>query len=146
MKSHLFVSEEDYPHETFAPYIIGEAYLISKDVLLSVISHVPQQSLFSVEDAYIGMLAAKIGVSPQGNKGFLRHSKPYTWHTCDYRRILASLNAMPNDLSEMFEESLRSERGCLPEMTLFPQPVFKNSSSVDEIQTIATKASPPSNI
>ena len=126
-ESELFVSKDVYPYETYAPYVIGAAYMISADVLQTVISIIPRYSAFSAEDAYFGMLAKKAGVLPQDNEGFNRHSKPHTWSTCTYRRVLISFHAMARDFPMMFTESLKSEKQCQPMVTIFPE---SNSTEV----------------
>ena len=130
MQNELFVSKDAYKHDTYAPYILGAAYLISKDVLQKVVSLAPRYPAFPPEDAYFGMLAKETGVSPQHNSWFIRQAKPHTWHICDYRSILVSLNAMPSDFSKMFKESIRSERECMPMATLLPELAPTNETTV----------------
>ena len=126
-KNEMFVSKDKYPHETYAPYIIGSAFLVSKDVLHRVVRLIPHYPAFSAEDAYFGMLARIAGVSPYDNTAFSRHTNPHTWSTCNYRSIFLSLNAFAKDFPKMFEGSLRSERQCLPKMTLFPEVATRKS-------------------
>ena len=129
MDSVLFVSEEDYPHDRFAPYIIGAAFMISQDVLEHIVSSVPYFPAFAAEDAYVGMLLDKVGIEPEKNDGFIRHSKPHTWTMCNYRKVLVSLNAMANDFPKMYTNSAKSERSCLPKLTPFLESKCKNETT-----------------
>ena len=140
--NELYVSKDEYPHETYAPYIIGSAFLVSKDVLHRVVRLIPHYPAIAAEDAYFGMLARIAGISPHENTAFGRQTNPHTWSTCNYRRITLSLNALAKDFPKMFEGSLRSERQCLPTITLFPDVATTKNPLAYNYTTSPSKSGP----
>ncbi|XP_074651396.1 beta-1,3-galactosyltransferase 5-like [Tubulanus polymorphus] len=70
-KTHpLYVSRNDYRPKYFPDIIQGPAYLFSGDVITRMVPLFKSVTPIAMEDAYIGILAEKISVTPLHNERF----------------------------------------------------------------------------
>ena len=66
-KHKWFVSEQFPNHTLFPPYCNGPFYILSKSALLELLKVSSNEGLstpFPLEDAYIGVLAKRVGIAP----------------------------------------------------------------------------------
>ena len=68
------VSEEDHPENTYKDYISGGGYVLSRDLVLKLIPMFDIVKPLKVDDAYIGILAADLGVQPISSTTFLMYN------------------------------------------------------------------------
>ena len=78
------LAEDFYPS-----YCIGASYIISRDVLPSILEAVERRPVFPVEDAYIGVLAKEIGLQPVDIPGFYFRKKLADYQRCDFASAMA---------------------------------------------------------
>ena len=67
------VSKEDHPEDVFKDYLSGGGYVLSKDLVLKFTQMFDVVKPLNIDDAYIGMLAADIGVTPVSTRSFFMH-------------------------------------------------------------------------
>lgn len=68
--SKYYVPDHVYSGRYFPPYCSGGGYIISNDIIPSMYEKSLSTSFIPIDDAYQGILAKKIGVTPKNNKGF----------------------------------------------------------------------------
>ena len=68
------VSKEDHPEDVYKDYISGGGYVLSKDLVLKFIQMFDVVKPLKIDDAYIGMLAADIGVQPISSSTFMMYN------------------------------------------------------------------------
>ena len=99
------VAYEDYAGIYYPPYCYGALYVISGDLLRVLLHKALEQPLFPVEDAYIGVLAEAVGLTPLNlYPHLLRVEKANRWKRrstdeCDLNRYIAIGDGLgPSDL------------------------------------------------
>ena len=99
------VAYEDYGGKYYPPYCIGALYVISGDLVRVLLDKALEQELFPVEDAYIGVLAKAVGLTPLNlYPHLLRVEKANRWKRrstdeCDLNRYIAIGDGLePSDL------------------------------------------------
>uniref|UniRef100_A0A7M5TZN8 Hexosyltransferase n=1 Tax=Clytia hemisphaerica TaxID=252671 RepID=A0A7M5TZN8_9CNID len=87
--SKWYISHEVYQSTTFPPYCLGGGYLISSDVLASVIKLSYGRLLFPMEDLYVGLMIRELdGVQPRDErKHFNLVYNGKTENSCDLNSI-----------------------------------------------------------
>lgn len=68
------VSKEDHPEDFYKDYISGGGYVLSKDLVLRFTQMFDVVKPLKIDDAYIGMLAADIGVDPISSAAFIMYN------------------------------------------------------------------------
>ena len=63
-ESKYFVGENTYNRRYYPPYCGGPFYILSTNILADILQASRQYSLLSIEDAYMGILAESIRVTP----------------------------------------------------------------------------------
>ncbi|OWF44914.1 beta-1,3-galactosyltransferase brn-like [Mizuhopecten yessoensis] len=77
--SKWYVSPEQYPFDTWPPYLAGAVYMVSREVAKKMVYAFPYVKYIGIDDAYIGIVARKIGIEPQHEDRFM--SPPYLLYT-----------------------------------------------------------------
>ncbi|CAM1322491.1 Uncharacterised protein g8131 [Pycnogonum litorale] len=90
--SRWYVSPSRYSKETYPPYPVGLGYVMSADVLRSVISKVDLQQVFPNEDAYVGVAADSCGVEPIHSSRFHLHSHGLRTCNLNYLMVVHRVN------------------------------------------------------
>ncbi|KAJ8039193.1 Beta-1,3-galactosyltransferase 5 [Holothuria leucospilota] len=86
LRMSLQVPELDYPRSTFPPFVQGPCYLLSMDVLTTMLTLVRVVTPIAMEDAYIGLLAEKMDREPQNYDNFQVINRPK--NQCHYLEML----------------------------------------------------------
>lgn len=101
MKSKYFVPVEVHESNDYPPFCSGAGILISK-YTLSVMYKLSQLiPLFPLDDVYLGIILAKVGLKPQqiaGMKVFQNNVNAMTLHPCIYKNDLAVHGFSPTHL------------------------------------------------
>ena len=85
-KSPFWVKQ--YKNKYFPSYCAGPFYILSRDVFLDVVRTSKVTKVFPIEDAYIGVLVNKIGVTPKDTDRSL-----FNWNRrTNYETLEAKLN------------------------------------------------------
>lgn len=72
------VSKEDHPGDVFKDYLSGGGYVLSKDLVLKFTQMFDVVKPLKIDDAYIGILAAEVGVKPISTSSFVMYSNKAT--------------------------------------------------------------------
>jgi hypothetical protein len=67
-----FVSWKDYPFDNYPPYLGGFFILTSQDVTWYLSAAIPFVKPIHIDDAYIGIVAAKLGITLRSCPGLIR--------------------------------------------------------------------------
>lgn len=98
------VSEEDHPDNVYKDYISGGGYVLSKDLVLKFTQMFDVVKPLKIDDAYIGMLAAEIGVEPISSATFMM----YNDNTCkDDTNILLVRPVNHECMIKLFDDTQR---------------------------------------
>ena len=104
--SPWYVNRSQYEHDYFPDYCGGPFYVLSSNVFESIVSASKGSKalgrVFSVEDAYIGVLVKQIGVEPQ-NTG----SSLFNWDRSTNKIVLKGEGKIPSSI--VLGDSLGSE-------------------------------------
>ncbi|XP_078358281.1 beta-1,3-galactosyltransferase 5-like [Oculina patagonica] len=65
------LSYEEYQRKILPKFCVGPAYVLSVDVVRQFVSIFEPKKPLKLEDVYIGLLAERVGVKPQGHRGFI---------------------------------------------------------------------------
>lgn len=68
--SKYYVPDKIYSGRYFPPYCSGGGYLISTDIIPAMYEKSLSTSFIPIDDAYQGILAKQVGITPRNNKGF----------------------------------------------------------------------------
>lgn len=96
------VSKEDHPEDFFKDYMSGGGYVLSKDLVIKFTQMFDVVKPLKIDDAYVGKLAADIGVKPVSTRAFLMyHNK-----ACDYDDSLFLVRPVDHPcMIKLFDES-----------------------------------------
>ena len=80
------VLKSQYSSEYYPPYASGAGYLLSRDVVKQFIKICNFVDLIPIEDAYMGLLAQELGVTPMSSARFTIEVNG--WTTCNYKYLI----------------------------------------------------------
>ncbi|XP_071821331.1 uncharacterized protein [Apostichopus japonicus] len=86
LRSSLYVPEHDYIRDVFPSFIQGPSYLLSMDVVTAMAALFRQITPIAMEDAYIGLLAEKLGQAPKNEDKFKVTDRPQ--NVCHYLEMM----------------------------------------------------------
>lgn len=75
--SKWYVSEEDYPCKYWPPYVGGGSVVISKDIAKKMTDAFPHIKPIFIDDVYIGIVAATLGINVTMEGKFNPDYRPY---------------------------------------------------------------------
>lgn len=110
------VTKEQYLPKYYPRYAGGPGYLLSRDVLQSFVSFSHRVKPFPVEDAYMGVLAEHLSISPINSPRFASYT-PH-WSVCNFRFIFL-LHGVPDILQyTVYTKQQKAQSECSPEIDL----------------------------
>ena len=62
---------------------------------------VPTQSLFVLEDVYVGLILKNLKIVPVDKRKYLQLHYDYSWDVCQHKDMLLSLEANPKQMLEL---------------------------------------------
>ena len=83
------VARDCLAKDFYPPYCTGAFYVLSTDILPSLLKAVERRPAFPVEDAYMGILAQEIGLQPVDIPGFYFRKKVTYYGRCDFASAIA---------------------------------------------------------
>ncbi|EDV29297.1 uncharacterized protein TRIADDRAFT_51471 [Trichoplax adhaerens] len=110
--NRYYVSEKDLPISTYPDYCSGFSYVISMDVVRSMVTVVPKVRKIPIDDAYVGMLAKEIKLKPRDDPGF-RPFGPIPNELCEYNKVIAVHGIPSSLLKSMAIKSRKALLGCV---------------------------------
>jgi hypothetical protein len=89
------VTKEQYPYETYPPYISGSGILIAKKTIRRLLTSADFVKYFIFEDVYVGMLAQASNINITNVAGFVqangnRYSKKFDYCTVKNQKVMHS--------------------------------------------------------
>uniref|UniRef100_A0A1I8G6A0 Hexosyltransferase n=1 Tax=Macrostomum lignano TaxID=282301 RepID=A0A1I8G6A0_9PLAT len=103
-----YVSESIYPYPAFPDYNKNPAYLISWDLIPRLAGEIPKLEPIGVDDVYVGVLMARIGVRPQFNDHFVMLEGPMD--VCMHLRMFFISHLPPVEVLNVFERNSQGRR------------------------------------
>lgn len=98
-RSKWYVPYEMYPSSTFPPMCSGTGYIMSRDLVDSIINVSVNIKFFYLEDVYIALCLEKYQISPVNIQGF--SNMLVTFDRCQFRNyVLTSHGHLPYELRE----------------------------------------------
>ena len=95
------VSQEDHPEEVYKDYLSGGGYVLSEDLAVKFTAMFDVVKPLKIDDAYIGRLAADIGVRPISGENFSMYQT-----SCAYiQQMLLQRPVNQECMAKLFEES-----------------------------------------
>uniref|UniRef100_A0A1I8G4X1 Hexosyltransferase n=1 Tax=Macrostomum lignano TaxID=282301 RepID=A0A1I8G4X1_9PLAT len=104
-----YVSESIYPYPAFPDYNKNPAYLISWDLIPRLAGEIPKLEPIGVDDVYVGVLMARIGVRPQFNDHFVMLEGPMD--VCMHLRMFFISHLRPSGLEARLFRSAPNREG-----------------------------------
>ncbi|XP_014668002.1 PREDICTED: beta-1,3-galactosyltransferase 5-like [Priapulus caudatus] len=104
------VTPAEYPLAEYPRYASGTGYVLSADVLRDITRAARLVRPFPNEDAFVGVIAARLGVAPINSGRFTSYSA--TWQACNYHYILL-MHTVPCELqAKCLEMALEAPNRC----------------------------------
>jgi len=101
--SKWFVTLDEYPFDTYPPFITAGAYILSRAALIDMYYTSYFTKLFRFDDIWLGMIAKKANLEPFHSPEFYLWRKPYSVR--GYRYVIASHGFEDsNELLKIWEE------------------------------------------
>ncbi|KAL3869896.1 hypothetical protein ACJMK2_042522 [Sinanodonta woodiana] len=106
-----FVSEEAYPDAHYPPYASGMGYVLSMDVVRKMVDVCKYVQLIPNEDAYVGILADRLGIEPVMSGRFTLSSSGL--RVCNYLYLIVIHSVVqPNEQYAMLNNTLVATSQC----------------------------------
>jgi len=86
--SKWYVSLEEYPYDTWPPYVTAGCYVMSNEALHLMYYSSLYTKHFRFDDIFLGLVASKAGIEPFHSDHFHFYHKLYS--IADYRYVIAS--------------------------------------------------------
>ena len=109
--SRYYVSKEDLPSPIYPDYCSGFAYVISMDVLQSMVLAVRKVRKIPIDDAYVGMLAKAVNVSVHWDRGF-KPFGPIPVKLCEFNTVIAVHGILPSKQKQMMLDARKAFLTC----------------------------------
>ncbi|KAK3579116.1 hypothetical protein CHS0354_022136 [Potamilus streckersoni] len=106
-----FVSEEVYPDTHYPPYASGMGYVLSMDVVRKMVDVCKYVQFIPNEDAYVGILADRLGIEPVMSGRFTVSS--FGLRMCNYLYLIVIHSVMqPKEQYTMMNNTLVATSQC----------------------------------
>lgn len=116
LQRRSYVSEDEYASNTFPDYCKGSFYILSGNLFQNIVDLSNKVTKFNVEDAFIGLLVKKLGVTPQDISSTVAHMDERTvheiqsWNNHMFEETFAiGYNLPPNMLQYIYDRYRRIE-------------------------------------
>jgi len=108
--SRWAVSERDYSPVYYPPYASGIGYVLSYGAVRRILAESSRVAAFPNEDAYVGVLADRAGVTPVNSYRFtLLNDK---WTVCNFRYLVVVHNVTSRRQGELWNTARRAATEC----------------------------------
>lgn len=117
--SKWFLSEQQYPEETFPPYVSGAGYVFSTDLASEISRASRSVRPIPLEDVYIGLCLRVLGVRPVYSRSLptfrnLFEVRDLKYDRCVFSRLVLVNRFRPAELLKAWQDFTpsRTEGGC----------------------------------
>jgi len=107
------VTYEEYPLSYYPPYAVGMGYILSMDVVKNMVNISGYVVPFANEDAYIGVLAYRLGLEPTTTGRFVLTGSGL--RTCNMRYLVVVHYVTAQGQSDMFQMNQDASTQCSDE-------------------------------
>lgn len=108
--SRWHVLREDYEQDLYPPYISGVGYLLSYDVVQKLVNISQYIKIIPNEDAFIGILAQAVNISPSSSARFQLTSSG--WSLCNYMYLVVFHRVEVHRQKDVFDKTLQALKTC----------------------------------
>ncbi|XP_053556934.1 beta-1,3-galactosyltransferase 5-like [Bombina bombina] len=109
--SKWYVSQQEYDLDVYPPYASGIGYILSLDVARLVLRMATAVPIVPMEDAYVGILAKKAGITLLSSSRFAKHN--IKWSICNYRYLMVIHRLSPKDQAVAQGNVQRARTACM---------------------------------
>ncbi|CAC5392414.1 B3GALT1 [Mytilus coruscus] len=122
--SKWYVSFKGYREDKFPPMCSGTGYVISMDLVLTILQTSEHIPFFHLEDVYIAMCLQKMRVTPNYLHGFNNMKPGFT--PCSYKNdIITSHGVTPKELVTYWNQIKSCSVSVIPENVYKPRPLLR---------------------
>ncbi|CAG5120130.1 unnamed protein product [Candidula unifasciata] len=104
------VGFQEYPEEYYPPYASGFGYIMSADVVKLLASESRFIVPFPNEDAYVGVLISRLGISPVSSSRFVL--SPSGLNVCNYLFVFIVHHVQEADQLALLQKTVESRTVC----------------------------------
>ncbi|XP_056410187.1 beta-1,3-galactosyltransferase 5-like [Hyla sarda] len=108
--SKWFVSPQEYGPEVYPPYASGIGYILSLDAIRIILDTAGRMAPIPVEDAYVGILADRAGITAKTSARFTKHNAK--WGACNYRYLMVIHGLSPHDQDLVHNKVQNTRNAC----------------------------------
>ncbi|KAJ8306550.1 hypothetical protein KUTeg_017095 [Tegillarca granosa] len=109
-QSRWHVPLDVYPEQYYPKYASGAGYLLSKDLVHRLVNVCKYIKPIPIEDAYIGILASKLEVSPAQSSRFTLMSAG--WTICNYLYFIVIHSVVAEQQGTMHNNTISATQQC----------------------------------
>ncbi|XP_002158003.1 beta-1,3-galactosyltransferase 5 [Hydra vulgaris] len=107
-----YVSVEEYANPTYPPYCLGGGYLMSEDVLKSIINFSYGRSLFPMEDLYVGLMAYELKVPVRDEKSHFDLNYAGRQNDCDLNNLFLAHPVLGSNQLALIQRWRKAQSTC----------------------------------
>ncbi|XP_039614536.1 beta-1,3-galactosyltransferase 5-like [Polypterus senegalus] len=109
-ESKWYVSKEDFLEDNYPPYASGIGYLLSLDAAYRILTAAQYIPVLPVEDAYVGILANKVGLSVKSSGRFTKYN--INWRVCNYRYLMVIHHLDSKEMHMAHQNMIKARTAC----------------------------------
>ncbi|XP_028314443.1 beta-1,3-galactosyltransferase 1 [Gouania willdenowi] len=115
--SKWYLSEEQYPGDSFPPYVSGAGYVFSTELAAQIVQASRFVRVIPMEDVYVGLCLQVLGVRPMYALSFLTlrnlfEIRKLEYDRCTFTRLLIANNFRPSELLQVWQDFSKSHADC----------------------------------
>lgn len=110
--NRYYVSQKDFSPAVYPDYCSGFAYVLSMDVVQSMVAVAPKIPKIPIDDAYVGILAKEIKISARSDHRF-KPFGPSPRQLCQYNDFIAVHGVLPTYQKPMMIKARKAFLVCV---------------------------------
>lgn len=113
--SKWHVSEEQYPEDSFPPYVSGAGYVFSADLAARISWASRFVRMVPLEDVYVGLCLRVLGVRPVYSRNLIRNLfeiRQLEYDRCTFSRLIIANGFEPSELLHIWQDFSKGHAGC----------------------------------
>lgn len=115
--SKWYVSEEQYPEDSFPPYVSGAGYVFSVDLAPRISWASRFIRMIPLEDVYVGLCLHMLGVQPVYSRSLLTlrnlfEIRNLEYDRCTFAKLVIANGFKPSQLLHIWQDFIQSHTSC----------------------------------
>ncbi|XP_040010167.1 beta-1,3-galactosyltransferase 2 [Xiphias gladius] len=115
--SKWYLSEEEYPEDSFPPYVSGAGYVFSADLAGRISWASRFVRMVSMEDVYVGLCLRVLGVRPVYSLGLLTlrnlfEIRNLEYNRCTFAKLIIVNGFKPSKLLHVWQDFSKGHSSC----------------------------------